>query len=253
MSKSAWWTAVVLTAAVALGPVGCGDDEPSQEQAAKTPEATATATAAASEVAPEQVTAAIDGQKVEAPSAKPNVLGGTGDINRILNFLDKDLTLFFSETLEPVGAKVSGAEVRRSAGPCDGENADAGGAPRWCAAEKVVFESPEGASAMRSRDGVVPLYLSVGWAHAQSAGAELGWQDGVKQGKYKADAVNEAQFCLFIAWVSYMFGQGVFENSDLPEVNRTLDGSAFSAIPGAIQQKAMDNAMNGGSTACVGS
>ena len=169
------------------------------------------------------------------------MLGGDRPIGRILPQLDDDLTAYYSETLAPAGAQITGAQVRREAGQCDGKQLTTSDPPQYCRAEKLVHEPEAGADAVRNTSGAAPLYLLLGWAHAQSAGAQLGWEDAVAAGRYTREQVLESDFCLLFAWFGYTQYQGIFEDSDYPSIDETINNHpAFAELPDAAKQRAIE-------------
>lgn len=236
--------AVVAAAAAALVALpGCGDEE--------TPAApNAGAEARATQIAPEQAVAATENVP-EPPAAAPNLLGGDRDIRDLIDYLDDDLTLFLAETLEPAGARLTPADVRREAGPCDGGSVSAGDAPRFCDAQNLVFSSPQGAESVRSNRGAAALYTLVGWAHAQAAGDQLGWHDAVAAGKLKGEVVKEAEACLLFAWIVYTVRQGLFEQSDFAALDQVLGSEVFRDLPQAAVKRVQQKGGIGASS-CVG-
>ena len=221
-------SAVLVTAAVALGATACGDDDaPEKDRPPAEPDVTL-----------DEATKAAADRKGDKPAAAPNVLGGDRPIGRILPQLDADLTAFFAETLEPTGAQLSGAQVRREAGPCNGQQVAADAPPQYCRTEGVVFEPEPGAEAVRTKDGPAALYTLVAWAHAQAAGAQLGWEDAVEQGRYTREQVAEGDFCLMYAWLGYTDLQGIFENSDYQVIDGVINNNpAFAEVPPVAKQR----------------
>jgi hypothetical protein len=248
-------TAVAMTAAVALGVLGCGDDEP--EQPAGTPTATATATAGQTSLTPgNAIQAAEASAEDEPPAAKPNVLGGTGPIARVLQRVEKDVDLFYQETLVDAGAKLTTPNVARSASGCNGENLAADAPPQWCDVEKSVFTSEAGADKLRNDESIPGLYTLIAWSHARAVGSQLGWHDGVRQGRYKQGLVTQAEFCLTLAWITFTYQQGVFEGeADSRAIDATINAH-IDLFPGLDQQvytRALQMAREGGALSCVGS
>jgi hypothetical protein len=224
------FSAVLVTAAVALGAAACGDDDgPDKNKPTAEPEVTL-----------DEARKAAADRKGEKPAAAPNVLGGERAIGRVLPQLDDDLTAFFAETLAPAGAQVTGAQVRREAGPCDGKQVTAADPPQFCRAEKVVFEPESGSDAVRNKDGAAALYTLVAWAHAQAAGEQLGWEEEVAAGRYTREQVAESDFCLLYAWLGYTDLQGIFENSDYEIIDATFAHPLFNEVPQAARQRAVE-------------
>ena len=224
----------VLTAAVALGVGcgGCGGEDGAAILATPAEVITASANAGAT------------------TAARPNILGGGGDVTRLLGRLDADLTSFMSETLEPTGARIEAARVERSARSCDGRRRSADEAPRWCEAEHIVYEPVAGAEQVRAEDGEAALYVLVGWAHAESIGSQLGWHDAVRRGKLAPADVAEAQTCLLWSWIIYTVRQGLVEDADWESIGRAFDRPVFDSVDSAAINRAFDTALDGGSDAC---
>ena len=214
--------AVLAAAAIALGAVACGDeDEPDNDRPSGEPQVTLDEGKAAA-------VAAIR----ERPAAKPNLLGGDAEIGRLLARLDASTIAFYHDVLAGGGSEVAPPHVEREPGPCDGAQVAAGGYPRWCSAEKKVFEPTAGSDAVRQKDGALALYLMVGWAHAQAAGAGLGWEDAVKKGTYTEQQVKAAEFCLFGAFFRYLNYQGIIEESDFAAIDPVVNNHpAFANKP----------------------
>jgi hypothetical protein len=252
MKQTRWLTAVVMTAAVALGAAACGDDE--SEQPASTPTATAKATEAAS-VSPQEAMEGAAAHAEEETAAKPNLFGGTGPIARVLPRLEKDVDLFYQESLSDTSAKLTAPTVTRTAGTCNDKPVQESAPPQWCDAENTVFTSEAGADQIRNDESAAGLYTLVAWAHARAAGAQLGWHRGVSEGRYPQSLVTQAEVCFLFSWVRYTYQQGVFEDSDwadiLASVNAHLD--LFPALSSEVFNKAAQSAFEGGSEACVAS
>ena len=224
------FSAVLVTAAVALGAAACGDDdEPDKDKPPAEPEVTL-----------DEAKQAASDRKGDEPAAAPNVLGGDRPIGRVLPQLDDDLTAFYAETLAPAGGQITGAQVRREAGPCDGKQLTDADPPQFCRAEKVVFEPEAGSDAVRKKDGAAALYTLVAWAHAQATGLQLGWEEEVTAGRYTREQVAESDFCLMYAWLGYTDLQGIFENSDYALIDATLNGPAFKDVPPAARERAIE-------------
>jgi hypothetical protein len=242
--------AAALAAALALGVAGCGGDD--ESDSSSTPTTQPAPKSAAVTVSPEKVTEQIDGSKPTKPAAKPNVLGGDIEITKLLDRLDADLSSYYADQLEPVGAKLSAPTVQRTApAQCEGKALPASSPPQWCSREKVLFAPPNGADRLRNSDGPVALFLYEAWAHARAVGAQLGWQDAVANKQLDPGAVGQAEFCLVAAWAGYKNLEGVFENSDIDAVFKQYnDAPIFADIPIERRQQGF-NLSNEGTTACV--
>lgn len=243
MNASARTIAAALASAIVVALPGCGDDE---QPASPDPGASAREV----QISPERAIAATE-KTPEPPAAAPNLLGGDRDIRDLVEYLDDDLTLFFTETLQPAGARITPPTVRREPGPCDGATVGAADAPRYCDAQNLVFESLAGAEATRSDLGAAGLYAQIGWAHAQAAGDQMGWHDAVAANKLRAEVVKEAEACLFFAWLVYTVGQGVLEKSDFRSIDAVLNSEVFRGLPPAAVKRVQQNG-GIGARSCVG-
>lgn len=237
-------SAAVCAAALALVSAGCGDDSK--------PSGTAATRTAAPAVTPAAARAAANDRADDHPAARPNVLGEGQDIGRTLDRLNQDLYAFFSDTLAPTGAKLSQPRVAAagSGGTCEGKPVTGDESPRWCEAERTVLAPPQGADALRTRDGSVALYELLAWAHAQSVGSQLGWHAGVTSGKYTSEQVGEAEFCLMVAWTRYKFSEGVLEASDEAKLDPVWAGPQFASVPAAARERGIKKSTSG-TEACV--
>jgi hypothetical protein len=204
---------------------GCGDDE--------TDQGTATTATTAAEVSLPEGRAAAAKAVQEGFSEPANVLGGDEEIGRLVERLDRDAALFFSEALDP---KLGSPAISRDAGPCDGAQVGARGYPRYCSAEQQIVAPLKGAEAVRAKDGAASLYVLLGWAHARAAAAGLGWEQA-----YPQDQLTKGRLCLFGAWFRYLNYQAVLEDSDYAVVGRTVQthpafADARGVDPNVIQE-----------------
>ena len=224
-------SAILVTAAAAQGAAAGGDDdEPENER--RPAEGPAVSIEDARQSAAERF--------AERPAGQPNLLGGDRPIARLLPILDQDITAFYAETLAARGASITAPEIRREAGPCDGEQVEATDPPRYCRGERLVFEPEAGSDKVRDDRDPAALYVLVGWAHAQATGAALGWEDEVAAGRYTRAQVAESDFCLLFAWIDYTIYQGLFEESDYPTIERMLDGDpVFAEVPAEVRERAI--------------
>jgi hypothetical protein len=235
--------AVAVAAALTLGAAGCGGGDGGNGSGS-----TSAASTASVAVSPAAVRRQVATTTLPAPASAPNVLGGNGEITRVLDRLDKDLGLFYSETLEPLGLKVRPATVRRlkGNGRCDGRPLKATAGPRWCQAEKAVVEPVPGAEAVRRDGGTAILYLQVAWAHAQAAGQALGWHTAVTRKRLAASEVKATEFCLMTSWIFYTLQQGLFDDQDLEVLDTAMAGSTlFAGIPQRAMSAAVKKGTNG--------